>query len=129
MLFFRGPSRQPGLSPDLAFSMPQRLAAYEEMWRKEETELWNWLEDRVGMDGIPVPTVNRQFESRLPRKGRKLQTAERELRDSLTEDTLSDREMGHAIRTTRERLDTLERILSKRRTQPTTGEDTPHEDL
>ncbi|KAL3483475.1 hypothetical protein BJX62DRAFT_249466 [Aspergillus germanicus] len=129
MLFSRGPSRQPGLSPDLTFSMPQRLAAYEEMWRKEETELWNWLEDRVGMDGIPVPTVNRQFESRLPRKGRKLQTAERELKDSLTEDTLSDQEMDHAIRTTRERLDTLERILSKRRTQPTTGEDIPHEDL
>ncbi|KAL2803359.1 hypothetical protein BJX63DRAFT_75202 [Aspergillus granulosus] len=128
MLFFRGPSQHPGLSPDLSFSMPQRMAAYEEMWRKEETELWNWLEDRVGMDGFPVPRVNRLSESRLPRSGRRLQ-AERELKDSLAEDTLSDREMDHAIRTTRERLDTLERILSKRRSQPAAEEAAPHEDL
>ncbi|KAL3465874.1 hypothetical protein BJX64DRAFT_45395 [Aspergillus heterothallicus] len=128
MLAFRGPSRQPGMSPDLGFTMPQRLAAYEEMWRKEETELWNWLEDRVGMEGFPIPVVNRNFESRLPRGGQKPQ-AERELKDALAEDTLSDREMDHAIRTTRERLDTLERILSKRRSQPPVEEDTPREDL
>ncbi|KHJ35248.1 putative gram domain-containing protein [Erysiphe necator] len=28
----------------------ERLAAYEEIWRKEESELWKWLEDRVGME-------------------------------------------------------------------------------
>ena len=34
---------------------PQRLAAYEEIWRKEESELWHWLEERVGVQEILYP--------------------------------------------------------------------------
>ncbi|KAL4925405.1 GRAM and VASt domain-containing protein [Aspergillus undulatus] len=116
MLFFRGPSQS---SSDMGFpghTSPQRLAAYEEMWRKEESELWNWLEDRVGVDGLAIPTMNRQYEPRMPPSKRRSQS-ERELKDSLSEENLSDREMDHAIRSTRERLDTLERILSKRKSQ------------
>ncbi|RDW78708.1 GRAM and VASt domain-containing protein [Aspergillus mulundensis] len=130
MLFFRQPSH-PALSSDMGYnghSIPQRLAAYEEMWRREESELWNWLEDRVGLDGIAVPTMNRQSDSHNFRNSRRSQR-ERELKDSLSEETLSDREMDHAIRSTRERLDTLERILSKRRSQPTESAESSHGDL
>ncbi|KAL6239631.1 hypothetical protein BDW75DRAFT_197896 [Aspergillus navahoensis] len=129
MLFFRQPSHPPSvLSPDMGYaghSMPQRLAAYEEMWRREESELWHWLEDRVGLEGIAIPTVNRQSDTRTPRGNRRSQS-EREWKASLSEETLSDREMDHAIRSTRERLDTLERILHKRRSQST---DSSHEEL
>jgi hypothetical protein len=53
LAFFRSTSSSSRLGHDAGFTglgLPQRLAAYEEMWRREESELWNWLEDRVGMD-------------------------------------------------------------------------------
>ena len=37
---------------------PERVAAYEELWRREESELWDWLEDRVGMDRMHAPQVD-----------------------------------------------------------------------
>ncbi|KAL4957497.1 hypothetical protein BDW69DRAFT_22852 [Aspergillus filifer] len=116
MLFFRGPSSSSSDIGYLGHNLPQRLAAYEEMWRKEETELWHWLEDRVGVEEIAIPTMNRHSKPLIPRSNRRFQS-ERELKDSLSEETLSDLEMDHAIRSTRERLDTLERVLSKRKTQ------------
>ncbi|KAL2820539.1 hypothetical protein BDW59DRAFT_113736 [Aspergillus cavernicola] len=128
ILIFRGPSRPSSGMGYPNYGVPQRLAAYEEMWRKEETELWNWLEDRVGMDGISIPAVNRNSESRILRSSRRPQS-ERELRDPLSEETLSDREMDHAIRSTREKLDTLERVLSKRRSQSVMETDTAREEL
>ncbi|KAL4819398.1 hypothetical protein BDW67DRAFT_129948 [Aspergillus spinulosporus] len=129
LLFFRQPSQPPNLSPGMGYagySVPQRLAAYEEMWRREESELWHWLEDRVGLDGIAVPTVNRQSETRTPNRRSQ---GERELKASLSEETLSDREMDHAIRSTRERLDTLERILHQRRSQSTESTESSREEL
>ncbi|KAL4870590.1 hypothetical protein BDV12DRAFT_165862 [Aspergillus spectabilis] len=126
MLLFRGPSRPVTDTGYPGSTVPQRLAAYEEMWRKEESELWNWLEDRVGMDKMAIPKVSRQSEPRISRSNRRPQN-ERDLRDSLEEETLSDREMDHAIRSTRERLDTLERILTKRRSQSPAEESTREE--
>lgn len=122
MYFFRGPSPSPMLSDDVgcpSWTAPQRLAAYEEMWRREESELWNWLEDRVGMDGMSFPTIHRSMDSQSTRNQirRKLQ-GEREVAARLNEDKMSDREMVHAIRTTRERLDLLEDVLSKRSSEP-----------
>ncbi|KAF9891009.1 hypothetical protein FE257_005266 [Aspergillus nanangensis] len=130
MVFFRGPSQSSVLSGDIGcpgYTLPQRLAAYEEMWRREESELWGWLEDRVGMDGMAFPTVSRPVESPAKKKSRRLQ-GEREVVDMLNDEKMSAREMDHAIRTTRERLDTLERILTKR--DPNSkGQDTVHAEL
>lgn len=98
--------------------LPQRLAAYEEMWRNEETELWNWLEDRVGMDGMVFPNAYRAPE---PHPSRRSSGGgannERELASRLREEKVSDREMDHAIRTTRQRLDVLEEMMKKRKVQ------------
>lgn len=121
MIFFRSPSQPSVLSGDIGcpgYTLPQRLAAYEEMWRREESELWGWLEDRVGMDGMAFPTVQRPAETRQQKRSRRLQ-GEREIVDKLADEKMSVREMDHAIRTTRERLDTLERILTKRNTRST----------
>ena len=38
------------------YTSPERLAAYEEIWRREESSLWDWLDDRVGLDDIYVPS-------------------------------------------------------------------------
>lgn len=98
--------------------LPQRLAAYEEMWRREESELWNWLEDRVGMDGMVFPNVYRSPEPHSSRRSSGVSvTDERELAAWLREEKVSNREMDHAIRTTRQRLDVLEEMMGKRKVQ------------
>ncbi|KAJ5794655.1 hypothetical protein N7457_001254 [Penicillium paradoxum] len=98
--------------------LPQRLAAYEEMWRREETELWNWLEDRVGMDGMVFPNVYRSPELHPSHRSFRASAAdERELAARLREEKVSNREMDHAIRTTRERLEVLEEMMGKRKAQ------------
>lgn len=120
IVFFRGPARPTALSHDIGcpgYTLPQRLAAYEEMWRREESELWSWLEDRVGLDGAVFPMVNKPPPSPLRQKAQQLR-GERELSEKLSEENMSDREMDAAIRTTRERLDALEEILNKRKVQP-----------
>lgn len=123
MAFFRTPSTPSGLRHDVgcpALSLPQRLAAYEEMWRREESELWNWLEDRVGMDGMVFPTLHyRTPEPHASRRSSQVNVAnERELAAQLREEKVSDREMDHAIRTTRQRLDILEQMMNNRKAQP-----------
>ncbi|OJJ48918.1 hypothetical protein ASPZODRAFT_1352582 [Penicilliopsis zonata CBS 506.65] len=125
MVYFRSPTSSHMLPHEIgcpALSLPQRMAAYEEMWRHEESELWHWLEDRVGMDGMNFPTARRSLESHTRHK-RLLKNLppERELEAKLNEEKMSDREMDYAIRTTRERLDVLEKMLRNRK--PTHNED------
>ncbi|KAJ5702480.1 hypothetical protein N7488_010028 [Penicillium malachiteum] len=118
MAFIRTPSSQAAVGHNLGcpgLSLPQRLAAYDEMWRREESELWNWLEDRVGMDGMVFPALHH----RMPQPGQKAPRVsvadERDLVARLREEKVSDREMDHAIRTTRQRLDILEEMMNNRR--------------
>ncbi|KAJ5663342.1 hypothetical protein N7507_004073 [Penicillium longicatenatum] len=118
LAFFRTPSspsmigHHPG-HPGL--SLPQRLAAYDEMWRREESELWNWLEDRVGMDGMVFPALHHRMPAPTHKAPRVNAADERDLIDRLREEKVSDREMDHAIRTTRQRLDILEEMMNNRR--------------
>lgn len=127
MMFFRTPSTPSLLSRDAGcpgLSLPQRLAAYDEMWRREESELWNWLEDRAGMDGMVFPNMHHRMpETHLgPRSARVNAADERDLLTRLREEKVSDREMDHAIRTTRQRLETLEGMMNKRKTYPESGD-------
>ncbi|KAJ5518974.1 hypothetical protein N7453_001396 [Penicillium expansum] len=121
MAFFRSSPSPPMLSHEVGcpgHNLPQRLAAYEEMWRREETELWNWLEDRVGMDGMVFPNVYRSPEPHPSRRSSGASTSgERELAARLREEKISDREMDHALRTTRQRLEVLEEMMGKRKAQ------------
>lgn len=127
MVFFRSSSPSSIHAHDAAypgFSLPQRLAAYEEMWRREESELWNWLEDRTGMDGMVFPNFHhRMAEPEASRRAPRLSPSdERDLAARLREEKVSDREMDHAIRTTRQRLDVLEEMMNKRKPQQTADE-------
>jgi hypothetical protein len=99
----------------------QRMAAYEEMWRGEETELWQWLDERVGMDTMGA----------MGKSGEKAATAARHLaargakaiRDL---DSLGEREMLEALRVTRERLEVLEgAVLARKRKRAGSGSTTP----
>lgn len=126
MMFFRSPSAPSLLSRDAGcpgLSLPQRLAAYDEMWRREESELWNWLEDRAGMDGMVFPSFHNRVPGTHPGRSSRINAAdEREFFARLREEKVSDREMNHAIRTTRQRLESLEEMMNKRRAQPVPGD-------
>ncbi|ELR02974.1 hypothetical protein VC83_03499 [Pseudogymnoascus destructans] len=69
----------------------ERMVAYDEVWRREESELWEWLEERVGKGG-GAPVVEREAP---PLDG--------------------GREMDVAIRVTEEKLRALKGAVEKRK--------------
>lgn len=90
---------------ELAFiSQPDRLAAYEEMWRREESELWEWLEERVGMDRLNSGELHTRKKVLQPR------TVEERLR----EEHMDEREIKEAIRITEEKLHVLKSVVDKK---------------
>jgi hypothetical protein len=128
IIWFRHPIRGPiGGMGYPSYSSSARLAAYEEMWHKEEGELWSWLEDRVGIDGLA-------FRDDLEQKGKKGsgQTAKakakargkerqkivagsRDTEARLREEKMSDREMEDAIRVTQDRLEVLKGVMERKK--------------
>jgi len=91
----------------------QRFAAYEEMWRKEESELWDWLEDRIGMDLLSDPSTVRAKKPAASKSKTKSKNIEAKVR----EERMSEREMEDAIRVTQERLQVLQRAVEKQKAQ------------
>lgn len=82
---------------------PERVAAYEELWRREESELWDWLEDRVGMDGMYAPKVDeRQKVLSAKEMGRRLEG-----------EGMKGRQVDDAIRITEERLGALKGAVER----------------
>ncbi|KAI4834515.1 hypothetical protein E4T45_10025, partial [Aureobasidium sp. EXF-8846] len=59
------PSRNRSSGVGFSIDSPGRLAAYEELWRREESELWDWLEDRVGLsNGLPLGGAGQEQNDR-----------------------------------------------------------------
>lgn len=79
---------------------PQRMAAYEEMWRREENGLWNWLEDRIGLDNIGQVNQRRHLMEY------------KSMATIIEEEEMSEREIAEAIRTTEEKLASLKAAVS-----------------
>ncbi|KAL2141276.1 hypothetical protein VTI28DRAFT_2611 [Corynascus sepedonium] len=82
---------------------PQRLAAYEEMWRREESDLWQWIEERAGLErlGTDPPLRKRSVDPR---------TVEEKLR----EERMDQRELKEAIRVTEEHLEVLKSVVDRK---------------
>lgn len=99
--------------PESAMYSPDRLAAYEEMWRREDSELWEWLEERVGLERLNVESPNPRKKAMEPR------TVEEKLR----EERMDDREVDEAIRVTEEKLKVLREVME--RTAPETAGEEP----
>jgi hypothetical protein len=76
---------------------PQRIAAYEEIWRREESDLWEWLEERVGMERLTDVAAG---EEKL-------------IKSRLSDEKLEAREVDHAIKVTEERLRVLKEVVNK----------------
>ncbi|RYP89423.1 hypothetical protein DL770_004393 [Monosporascus sp. CRB-9-2] len=103
-------------SRDVVFrGYPERAVAYDEMWRREERDLWDWLEERVGLhrmgeDAVPAPApVRRRFAE--PR------AVEEKVRD----ERMSEREIEEAIRVTEEKLQVLKSVMDRKKVAPTAG--------
>lgn len=86
---------------DMGFlGTPERIAAYEEIWKREESELWNWLEERVSMDRLYEP-------QRMPARSH-------DMEGKLREEKMNEREIQDAIRVTEERLKVLKGAVAKK---------------
>lgn len=105
------PSRSP---QSVGIYRPERIATYEEIWRREDTELWEWLEERVGMDRMHADrvTVKRVLEPK---------TVEENLRAS----RMDEKEVEEAIRVTEEKLRVLKDVMGKKAKTARTGGKTP----
>jgi len=96
----------------------QRTVAYEDLWRREESDLWSWLEDRMGLDGLTgVADTHDQRDGDTAAR-RRLQLQSREMESRLDEDgdgngDSDERKIAEAIRVTQENLDALK--LAKER--------------
>ncbi|KAF4817611.1 putative membrane protein [Colletotrichum tropicale] len=99
------PGRQP--SSDMRmYGYPDRLAAYDEMWRREESELWEWLEERVGLERLHDPNISTRKRAMEPI------TVEERVR----EDRMDEREIEEAIKVTEEKLNVLKGVMDKKKT-------------
>ena len=114
--------RSPKSSPTTGLSYPgmstsQRMAAYEEIWRKEENDLWTWLEQRVGMQEILYPggTGDQELIAQA-RKQREQSLKAKGVRKAVSDVKMSEREVDQAIRITEERLAVLKRAVEEGKT-------------
>ena len=56
----------------VGFNRPQRIAAYEEIWRMEEEALWDWLETQVGIPaGYAYPATTKNNNADRSSKAKK----------------------------------------------------------
>lgn len=83
---------------------PDRIAAYEEMWRREDSELWDWLEERVGMDRLHNDNTG------VRKRAMESKTVEENLRTT----RMGEREVEEAIRVTEEKLRVLKGVMEKK---------------
>ncbi|KAK7426913.1 hypothetical protein QQZ08_006505 [Neonectria magnoliae] len=89
---------------DVGMYRPERLAAYEEIWRREDSELWEWLEERVGMDRLNADRTTVRKRAVEPR------TVEESLRAA----RMNELEVAEAIRVTEEKLRVLKDVMGKK---------------
>lgn len=121
-------SRAPSPAAGLGFSglpSPERIAAYEEIWRREESGLWDWLEERVTMERLshPVMTDGSDEAAIKARKQRERALSGKGIESRLLEEKMSEREVDNAIKVTQERLEALKGVVEKRKAQRAVKED------
>jgi hypothetical protein len=92
-------------------STPDRIAAYEEMWRGEESDLWAWLEERVGMDKVMMEMGRGQVGKTGEDQGKNFEEKLRDERGG----GMSEREIDTAIRVTEEKLKALKRVVERQK--------------
>lgn len=104
-----------GLGYRSAFlASPERIAAYEEIWRREESELWEWLEERVGMERMVMANGAGQAAS----AGRRSRADSKIFGEKLAEEVgagVAEKDIEDAIRVTEEKLRALKGAVERKK--------------
>lgn len=106
-------------------SSPERIAAYEEIWRREESSLWDWLEERISMESIAYPTRSEGNDHEAvnrARKQREQSLKHRDMDEKIADESMNEREFAHAIKVTEERLEVLKGAVEKKRKKSNAAE-------
>ena len=117
-------------SPQVGFPQmlpPERIATYEQIWRREESQVWDWLEERIGMEksiysslGSADADESDESDSAAVRKARRQREQswkDREMQNKRWEEgtTMTEKEFAAAIRATEKRLEGLKSAIQKKR--------------
>lgn len=126
-----GPSRH---APRVGFPQllpPERIATYEEIWRREESHVWDWLEERIGMEESIYPgsaSADNDDESdgaavRKARRRRERSWRDREMQNKRWEEgtMMNEHEFAEAIRATEKRLEGLKAAMQKKKRRKSGG--------
>jgi hypothetical protein len=99
--------------PGASIQGPYRFAAYEEMWHREDSELWEWLDERVGLERLHVDRATKP----------KTAVEARGVEEKLKEQRRSEKDMEEALRITEEKLRVLREVMARSGVEPgKTGE-------
>jgi hypothetical protein len=100
--------RPPQVAQTPALAIPGGQERYwDEKWRAEEEGLWEWLEDRVGLDTVPQAR-QRGFE--------------KSVREKTAGKVMKQRQMEEAIGVLKERLELMEKVMEKEKAEKAGGE-------
>ena len=132
--WFRGPkARRAGGQVSVPFMAgPERMVAYEEMWRTEESELWDWLEERLGIAGIPYPNSNSHKSSADETDKRRRASRSKGFKAKLAEVAMNEQEVDYAIAITEEKLEALKAAVQKKKREKqvsSTADEQPNHDI
>ncbi|KAI1376939.1 hypothetical protein F4677DRAFT_416817 [Hypoxylon crocopeplum] len=109
---FNGQPRGAPYGRELGFmGYPERVVAYEEIWRREESDMWDWLEERVGL--------HRMNEGVMPVRKRVMEP--RTVEEKLREERISEREVEEAIKVTEEKLQVLKSVADRKKSPTKSG--------
>lgn len=98
-LLFRSPSSSAGRDV-YPTSSAERIAAYEQIWRAEEAELWKWMEERVAGDRMQ-DVVGRRVSAAV------------QMQERLRDEGMLERQVEEAMRVTEEKLGVLKRVVER----------------
>lgn len=109
-------------------SVNERMIAYEELWRREESDLWSWLEERVGTDPLSFPVAEPDSERGSQSGGKKQphnrrSGSERDIESRLRGEKMTEKQIEDAIRVTHDRLETLQRVVEKQKGERNAAEE------
>ncbi|KAK5098910.1 hypothetical protein LTS08_006289 [Lithohypha guttulata] len=114
-MWFRGTSSRSSLA---LLGKAERGLYYDDLWRREENELWGWLEDRASIDGMVLRESLQSNDAQKKDNKQKLQKRQKLLKSKnmqtrLREEKMTVKEMEEAVRVTQERLESLQRNLER----------------
>lgn len=96
------------------------MMIYDDLWRREESDLWDWLQERAGVErsmlrGGLQDQSDWTKEDKLKLKQRQALLKSKDVQTRLREEKKSMKEMEEAVRITQERLDSLQKTLERQK--------------